>query len=108
MKRGGRSLVRGVAITLLAFAVLFGGAYVLLDRIGAASDAAQAELVRDAVRSALVTCYAVEGAYPGDVTYLKENYGLAYDEDRFLVYYDAFASNILPEVRVHAKGAVAG
>ncbi len=106
MKRGRKSLVRGVAVTLLAFAVLFGGAFVLLDRIGTASDSAQADLVKDAVSNALVTCYAVEGCYPSDVSYLKRHYGLAYDEEHFVVYYDAFASNILPEVRVNTRGAV--
>lgn len=105
MRRRKNGFIRGLAATLGVFAVLFAGAFALLDRIGRASDAAQAEMVRDAVRSALVTCYAVEGRYPSDINYLKENYGLAYDAERFVVFYDAFASNILPEVRVNARGA---
>lgn len=105
MKSGKRGLARGLAVTLAVFALLFTGALLLLNRVGAASDAAQAEMVLDAVRSALVTCYAVEGSYPAELSYLKENYGLAYDEERFVVYYDAFASNILPEVRVNARGS---
>lgn len=105
MKRGGRGLVRSVAATLAVFALLFAGALWMLNRVDAGADAAQVEMVRDAVHNALVTCYAVEGSYPGELGYLKENYGLAYDEARFVVYYDAFASNILPEVRVNARGA---
>lgn len=105
MKSGKRGLARGLAVTLAVFALLLGGALLLLNRVGAVSDEAQTEMVRDAVRSALVTCYAVEGSYPAELSYLKENYGLAYDEERYIVYYDAFASNILPDVRVIVRGS---
>ena len=32
--------------------------------------------------------------------YLRENYGLSYDAERYAVDYDAFASNLIPEIRV--------
>lgn len=99
----GRS-VRALAATLAVFALLLGMALYLLRGIGAVSQQQQTEQVRQAVHSALVTCYAVEGRYPPDVKWLKEHYGLAYDEDRYIVSYDAFASNILPEVRVSVRG----
>ena len=54
----------------------------------------------DAVQNAALTCYAVEGAYPDDVEYLRTHYGLAYDQDRYMVRYSAFASNLLPEIYV--------
>ena len=60
----------------------------------------QTEMVHDAVRKAALTCYAVEGAYPGTLSYLEENYGLSYDHSRYLVAYDAFASNLFPDIRV--------
>ena len=60
----------------------------------------ETDLIRDAVRSAALTCYAVEGAYPSDVEYLRENYGLSYDAKCYAVDYDAFASNLMPEIRV--------
>lgn len=105
MKRAKGGFVRALAVTLLVFAALFIGTLMLLDYIGDSSDDAQTELVRKAVHNAVVTCYAVEGAYPQSVEYLVENYGLAYDRDRFLITYDAFASNIFPEIRVNVKGA---
>ena len=37
--------------------------------------------------------------------YLREHYRLAYDEDRYLVTYDSFASNMLPDIWVTEKGA---
>lgn len=96
--------VRALAVTLAVFALLLGMALYLLQGIGNVSQEQQVEQVRKAVRSALITCYAVEGRYPSDVQWLKDNYGLAYDEDRYIVSYDAFASNILPDVRVSVKG----
>lgn len=100
-----RGFARGVAATLAAFALLLAGALLALGRVDDASTQAQTDMVRDAIQSALVTCYAVEGSYPAELGYLKAHYGLAYDEERFFVYYDAFASNILPEVRVNMRGA---
>lgn len=96
--------LRALLVTLAMFAALIAAALAAINFIGAASDFRQTEMVRQAVRDALVTCYAVEGRYPSNVTYLKENYGLAYDEDKYIVSCDAFASNILPEVRVSVKG----
>ena len=56
--------------------------------------------LEDAVRSAAVACYAAEGAYPPDVDYLKEHYGLSVDETRYIVHYDIFAENLMPDITV--------
>lgn len=105
MKKGTGGFVRGLAVTLAVFALLFAASFTLLNYVGTASEAAQIETVKNAVRNAVVTCYAVEGVYPRDLDYLVQNYGLAYDESRFLVSYESFASNIIPEIRVSTKGA---
>lgn len=96
---------RGLAFTLIAFALAYIGGAALLNWIDGSSAAAEEELVRDAVRQAVITCYAVEGAYPPDVNYLKQHYGLAYNENEYFVSYEAFASNILPEIHVSRRGA---
>ena len=100
MKTGKHTLARGLALTLAVFAALFCGAVAAVQQIGASSESMEERLVLDAVRSAALTCYAVEGAYPSDVEYLRENYGLSYDAERYAVDYDAFASNLMPEIRV--------
>ena len=99
------SFARGLLISLIVFVVLIYGGVSLFRGVGTASSAAQTELVRSAVRRAAVTCYAVEGAYPTTLDYLKNHYGLVYDEDNYFVLYNAFASNIMPEIRVTEKGA---
>ena len=88
-----------IAIVLLMMLVLV-GVWLLVSRVGTSSDNAQTQFVTDAVQNAALTCYAVEGAYPDDVEYLRTHYGLAYDQDRYMVRYSAFASNLLPEIYV--------
>lgn len=77
---------------------------VTVDHLTRASNQAELTLVRDAVKNAALTCYAVEGAYPEDIDYLRQHYGLAYNEERYMIYYDAFASNVLPDIRVVERG----
>lgn len=57
------------------------------------------------IEKAVTSCYAIEGRYPPNITYLKENYGVIIDESRFIVLYDVFASNIRPGVRLIVKGS---
>ena len=104
MKSDHRGIWRTLATALAVFALLFSAALFLLDYIGNVSDEAQMEMVGNAVKNAALTCYAVEGSYPADLDYLVENYGLAYDEERYIITYEAFASNIFPDIRVNVRG----
>ena len=56
--------------------------------------------LEEAVRRAAVACYAAEGAYAPSVAYLEEHYFLSVDESRYIVHYDVFADNILPDITV--------
>ena len=91
-------------IKLLCMVAVLAAAVLLVNRIATAQDNAETDIVRDAVKNAALTCYAVEGAYPDSVEYLREHYHLAYDEDRYLITYDAFASNMIPDIWVTEKG----
>lgn len=64
----------------------------------------QMEILQNAVTSAMRTCYAIEGKYPDNIDYLIDNYGLRYNESRFHIYYDQFASNVMPDVRIIERG----
>ena len=92
-------------IKLLAIVAVLAAAVLLVNRIDSAQGTAETDIVRDAVKNAALTCYAVEGAYPDSVEYLREHYRLAYDEDRYMITYDAFASNMIPDIWVTEKGA---
>lgn len=97
--------IRGIAVTIVVFGFVFAAAMALLTLIDRSSASAEQRQVRDAVRRAAVTCYAAEGAYPDSLDYLKERYGLVYNENLFFVSYDAFASNLMPDIQVTRKGA---
>lgn len=60
----------------------------------------QARSLETSIRKSVAQCYAVEGTYPPDLNYLKEHYGLYYDEKKFYVDYTAIGSNIMPDVTI--------
>lgn len=56
--------------------------------------------LRNAIQRACVQCYAIEGRYPPSVEYLEEHYGIVIDRDRYYVFYDGWASNVMPDITV--------
>lgn len=56
--------------------------------------------LREAVRRASVQCYAIEGRYPPSVEYLEEHYGISIDRDSYYVFYDGWASNVMPDITI--------
>ena len=56
--------------------------------------------IKEAVLRSAFQCYSVEGAYPAAMDYLESDYGLMIDHDRYIVSYECYASNRLPEVMV--------
>jgi hypothetical protein len=100
-RRKSRAVRRWIAAAGIAACIL--GAVLLYGKITQDLAVQQQDAVRDAVLRCAVQCYSVEGAYPHDLDYMRDNYGLIVNEDRYIVIYDAFASNLLPQVSVLAK-----
>jgi len=100
MRIGKKDIAAGVV-----FVALIVGFVLLMNSLAPASGDQEAKLVYDAVKNATLTCYAVEGSYPENLDYLLEHYKLAYNSERYVVDYDAFASNILPAISVRERGA---
>ncbi len=74
-----------------------------IQSVGETTKAKQLESLETALRRSISQCYAVEGAYPPSVDYLVDHYGLTYDSSTFLVDYDYYGGNLLPEVTVLRK-----
>ncbi|WP_105204617.1 hypothetical protein [Neobittarella massiliensis] len=53
-----------------------------------------------AIRRAAVQCYAIEGRYPRDLSYLQKNYGLLLDSDHFVYHYQPLGDNLMPQISV--------
>ena len=64
------------------------------------SDAEGLRMAQEAVERAVVNCYALDGVYPATYEELKSRSGLAVNEEKYIVFYDVFASNIRPSVTV--------
>lgn len=64
----------------------------------------QKESLENAITRSVTYCYTVEGAYPENLDYLKDNYGLTYDEEAFFVDYRVIGSNVLPDITIIEKG----
>ena len=60
--------------------------------------------LEEAVRRGAVACYAAEGIYPPDLAYLEEHYGIQVDRAHYTVVYEAFASNLMPDITVLENG----
>ena len=70
----------------------------------AVSDREGLAMAERAVRQAAVSAYALDGAYPATYEDLKERSGVSVDETRYAVFYDVFASNLMPEITVVERG----
>ena len=89
---------------ILIFVALIVAFVLLINNITGKGDGRELDIVRDAVKNAALTCYAVEGMYPDDLTYLREHYNLSYNEERYIVYYRPLASNLMPSIKVVERG----
>lgn len=87
-----RSVLLLVAV-LLCFSVA-------LSRLGQGSREAGRKQLEETLHRTAVACYASEGFYPPDVAYMTEHYGLRYDAQLYLVHYEIFASNLMPDITV--------
>ena len=89
----------GLLAAVLAVVVLLGFTTALRNLTEGSSDQGREQL-ETALRRSAVACYATEGAYPPDIAYLEEHYGLQVDHGRYAVKYDIFASNLMPDITV--------
>lgn len=89
-------LLLAVPVFLLFFAVFLAG----VQSVSAVSEEKEMENIENAVVQSAVFCYGTEGAYPESLAYLREHYGLQYDEDKYIVDYEIVGKNIRPQVRV--------
>lgn len=95
-----RSSLPGYLFSILLLGVVL---YLFLCSVGAMQSRTQEDQLKaltDAIRRASVQCYSIEGRYPPSVEYLEENYAVVIDRNRYHVFYDGWASNIMPDITV--------
>lgn len=75
-----------------------------VNSIDQSTKAKQKESLHNTISQCVTHCYAVEGTYPPSLAYLKEHYGLIYDEKTFFVDYTSIGSNLRPDITIIEKG----
>ncbi|QUC68460.1 hypothetical protein [Aristaeella hokkaidonensis] len=90
--------------SIAIFIVLILSFVLLINSITTKNNGRELQIVRDAVKNAALTCYAVEGVYPDDLDYLREHYHLSYNEEKYHVFYEPLASNLMPSIKVAERG----
>ncbi len=96
--------ISGSRLSLVLFVAIFIFFVLALSNISSDTMDRQEESLEAALNRGIVSCYCVEGTYPPSLSYLKDHYGLIYDEDNFFVDYRPIGSNIYPDVTVIRKG----
>ena len=100
--RGRKRLLSWVptVLGLLVFAAVAAWMVLGVREASEVSDREGLRLAEQAVRQAAVSCYALEGTYPATYEDLKRSSGIAVDEEKYSVFYEIFASNIMPDITV--------
>lgn len=93
-------------LTLCLVAVFLAGAAIAAAAAGSQSEEQARQTAEQAIRKAMISCYAIEGSFPQSWEYLQEHYGVSVD-DRFVVEYEALGGNIMPQVQVVVRGGSA-
>ncbi len=87
-------------ISIIVFIIFWIIIYRGLDSVDSAGQGLGMEALEDALTRSLTHSYATTGAYPTSVEEIQERYGIQIDEDKYIVHYEAFASNIMPDISV--------
>lgn len=61
------------------------------------------EQLESIIVKSVMACYADEGVYPADLQYLENHYGLQINRDKYIVRYESFAENLMPDITVLEK-----
>ena len=93
------SLVSGIGPIIFTMLVIVA----LLIGFRQADESSRAESIRlleETILRVAVHSYAVNGHFPESIAYITENYNVYIDKTRFVVHYEVFAANLLPDIRV--------
>lgn len=96
----GHGSFKNMLISLIGFIIIIGLFIFGLSRVSSGNDDRAAETLSLAISRNVARCYTLEGSYPESLSYLKEHYGLSYDETRFTIDYQPLGRNIMPDITI--------
>ena len=101
--RNRRRGIGGIFLPLAFFAVVVAMFNMGVNHLTQANEEEALEAARTAITRAAVQFYALEGRYPPTLEYLVDRFGLQLDEDRFVIHYNAYMSNVMPQIVVRPR-----
>ena len=93
----------GIVVSVLLWCIILFGAVTAFRKVESGYGYESRLRLEDAVKKAVISCYAIEGRYPPTLEYMEEYYGLQINKERYAVFYEVFADNIMPEITVTEK-----
>lgn len=90
----------GIVISALGAAAILAVSWMGFQKMETDAKKKELENLSKALEQSAVICYALEGSYPESLEYLKNHYGISWDEQRFLVDFEAIGSNLPPDITV--------
>ena len=99
-KRRNSSKLLAAVLILLIIVGAFSVFTVSVDRLEKDQSEKHRLQLEETIRLSAVAYYADEGRYPESLGSLVKHYGLQIDSDRYSVYYEIFAENLMPEITV--------
>ena len=89
-----------IFLPLMTFAVVFVFVMMGIRSMDDTMNGQEMKRLEDSIIKSSVQCYALEGHYPESLQYLKDNYGVTYDEDQYMVDYQIYGANMLPNIKI--------
>lgn len=99
-RKGTWDVLRSAIVPILFTLVVTGMILYGLNQTEASGMSEAARILEDSIHRAVVTSYAIEGRYPESVAYIEEHYNIYIDRDKYIVHYEVFASNLMPDIMV--------
>lgn len=87
-------------IPIVLFVIVMGIFIFFFDSFQESNRAQEMEILQTALNRSIVQCYALEGSYPANLAYLKEHYGLTYNEEHFFIDYKYIGGNLRPDITI--------
>ena len=87
-------------LPILLLVLVLGVFIVFSDSFSQSSLASEKDILHNALDRSITQCYALEGSYPYELTYLEEHYGLTYNKERFFIDYQYIGDNLRPDVTI--------
>ncbi len=105
MKRNGIKNILRRVFPIVLFIAMIVWICTALSNTSEFSGREQLAAVKNTIENGITLCYAIEGVYPPTAEYLRENYGVIYDKNKYIVNYERFADNVRPSVTVIERQA---